>query len=325
LTDVPSAAGRRAAASYLRELLLRPGRYRRIWEQHAVRIRAGGINQLAVSEALARHLWNYPRVTGDADATAHKLKDTVARALTGRLLSRSTLSQFIDTFGFSKQEEDRLWRLWEGAAAISVLAGDSAMPAESFAEVAAALGPRKHQTVSLHDHVYVGADGRLSSTRTLQVIEAIADGLDRFPYLYDTNTTTLETGQGCGDPTGALYRIRAGVYATDIPLTKSLALGETLTLEYWTSYHYPGNLDDPREREFRRAALSRLENFDMRVEFHPDMLPDSVWWAVWEGVDGEITEQVQVTLDSQHSAHRYLRSLEKAVVGFHWLWPKAGS
>jgi len=53
----------------------------------------------------------------------------------------------------------------------------------------------------------------------------------------------------------------------DIPLTKSLALGETHTLEYWTSFHLPG-ISPTREREFRRAALSSLENFDLRVEFH---------------------------------------------------------
>jgi len=320
-----AAAGRQAAASYLRELLLRPGRYRRIWEQHAIRVRLGEINQLAVAEALARHLWSYPSASGDADVVAHQLKDTVARSLSGSVLSRRALSLFIDAFGFADQEQDRLWRLWEGSAAISVLTGDRAMPSDSFAEVAAVLGPRRHQTLSLHDHVYVGFDGRLASTRTLQVVEAIVDGLDRIPYLYDTNATTLETGQGCGEPTGSLYRISEGVYATGIPLIKSLALGETLTLEYWTSYHYPGNFLDPRERQFRRAALRRLENLDLRVEFHPGMLPETVWWAVWDGLDGEIAEQEPVTLDGQHSAHRYLRSLDNAVVGFHWAWPEDGS
>ena len=51
----------------------------------------------------------------------------------------------------------------------------------------------------------------------------------------------------------------------------------------------------------------------------------SVWWAIWAGVDGPVAEQEQVTLDSQHSAHRYLRSLEKVVVGFRWSWPETGS
>ena len=150
-----------------------------------------------------------------------------------------------------------------------MLAGQSAMRSDSMAQVAAVLGPRRHQTLSMHDHVYVGFDGRLSATRTLQVVEALVDGLDSIPYLYDTNALTLETGQGCGDPSGSLYQIRAGVYTTDIPLAKVLARGETLTLEYLTSYSYPGDLDDPQERNFRRAALGRLENFDLRVEFHP--------------------------------------------------------
>ena len=57
-----------------------------------------------------------------------------------------------------------------------------------------------------------------------------------------------------------------------------------------------------------------------RVEFHPDMLPQTLWWAVWDGVDGDVVEQDEVTLDREHSAHRFLRSLEKAVAGFHWRW-----
>ncbi len=101
-----------------------------------------------------------------------------------------------------------------------------------------------------------------------------------------------------------------------------LSRGDTLTLEYLTSYSYPGNFDDPQERMFRRAALGRLENLDLRVEFHPGMLPAGVWWAVWDGVEGDIIEQEPVTLDSQYSAHRYLRAMEKAVVGYHWSWPE---
>ena len=46
--------------------------------------------------------------------------------------------------------------------------------------------------------------------------------------------------------------------------------------------------------------------------------------GVWDGLEGEINEQERVTLDVQHSAHRYLRSLERAVGGFHWLWPDTG-
>lgn len=285
-----------------------------------VRARPGEITQLAVAEVLARYLWSYPRVPGDADALPHQLKDTVSRALSGRLLSRSALALFIDAFGLTDHEADRLWRLWEGSGTISVLSGPRAMTSRTEQEVHAALGPRRHQTLSLHDHVYVGSDGLLARTRTLQVVEAIADGLDRIPYLYDTNALTLEVGQGCTDLSGELYQVSEQVFATHIALARALDAGETTTLEYWTTYQYRGDPLDPREREYRRAVMGRLENFDMRVEFHPDKLPSGVWWASWDGVEGEILDREPVGLDSQYSVHRYLRFIEKTVAGFYWSW-----
>ncbi len=325
MSDRRDSAGRQAAAKYLRELLLRPGRYRHLWEQHAERTRTGEINHLAVADVLARYLWASPRGTGDADVLPHQLKDTVGRAISGRLLSRGTLELFIEAFRFSPHEEERLWRLWGGSGRITVLSGPRAMRSGAAAEVAAVLGPRRHQTLSLHDHVYIGADRKPSRTRTLQVVEAIADGLDRIPYIYDTNAVTLELRQGCAGAPGPLRRIRDLVYVTDLPLARRLALGETLTLEYVTSFQYPPDFDDPAEREYRRAVMGSLENFDMRVEFHADQLPATVWWAIWDGVEGGVLDQEPVTPDSQHSVHRYLRSLERSVVGFRWSWePDAG-
>ena len=323
MSDPQPAGGRQAAARYLRELLLRQGRYRSQWGQYAERTRQGEINHLAVAEVLAQQLWLAPRGSGDGDVLPRQLKDTVGRALSGRLLSRATLALFIEAFGFSRQEEERLWRLWGGSGRISVLSGPRAMAAGLAAEVAAAFGPRRHQTLSLHDHHQVGPEGLPTRTRTLQVIEAIVDGLDRIPYIYDTNALTLEVGQGCKDLTGPLYEIRDGLYATDISLARSLTPGETLTLEYWTTYHYHGRPDTPEERQYRRAVMRRLENFDMRVEFDPARLPARLWWATWDGMEGGIMEQEEAVLDSQHSVHRYLRSVERAVVGFHWSWSPA--
>jgi len=316
----PAAAGRRAASGYLRELLQRPGPYRRLWEQHVVRARSGDITQLAVAEVLARRLWSYPRVLGDADVLPHQLKDTVSRALSGRLLSRSTLALFIDAFGFTDAEADRLWRLWEGSGTISVLSGPRAVTSRTEQDLHAHIGPRRHQTLSLHDHVTVGADGLPARCRTLQVIEAIADGLDRIPYLYDTKALTLEVGQGCTELSGELFEVSDDLFLTYITLARALDAGETTTLEYWTTYRYPGDPNDPRLRYYRRAVMGRLENFDMRVEFHPDKLPSGVWWATWDGLEGDIIEQEPVTLDTQHSVHRYLRFIEKTVAGFHWAW-----
>lgn len=319
MTDIHDAY-RRAAAAYLRELLLRPGRYRRRWEQYAERSRAGQVNHLAVAEVLARYRWRHPRTQGDSDVLPRQLKDTVLRALSGRMLSRATLTLFIDAFGLTDAEADRLWRLAAGSSRISVLSGPRAMRPDLIAEVAGVLGPPAYQTVSLHDHVRVGADRLIARARTLKVIEATADGVDRIPFIYDTDAVTLEVGQGCEGVSGDLRRLREDVFITDILLAKSLSLGETLTLEYWNSFHYRDSRIDAGKREYRRASMRRAENFDIRVEFHPGRLPRGVWWAVWDGVDGDVITEESAGLDSQHSVHRYMRSLERTVVGFHWAW-----
>jgi hypothetical protein len=312
--------GRKAASDYLAQLLLKPGRYRQTWEQYVSRERRGTINQLAVAEVIARHLWSVPRNPADVDITPHQLKDTVSRALTGRLLSRPALALFIDAFGFSEHEAARLWRLWNGSVAISVLSGSHAIPMDAEADVNRFLGPRQHQTLSLHDHVYVGPDGRIEHARTLCVIEAIVQGVDRIPFLCDTNVLTLEVGQGGKELTGDVRSIGDDVFFTEILLARTLDLGETITLEYRITYRYPGDDTDPSEREFRRAVMRQVDNLDMRVEFNQDKLPAQVWWAHWDGIEGRVLEREAVTLDSQQSVHRYLRSLERTVAGFYWQW-----
>jgi len=312
------SAGRRAASAYLQQLLLKPGQYRQAWERHVVRARPGSINQLAVAEVLARYLGSQ----GPSDAALRPLqmKDTVSRALSGRMLSQPALALFIAAFGFSDHEADRLWRLWNGTAMISVLAGSHAIPPQAEEHVQRVLGPPRHQSLSLHDLVFVGADGRLEQTRTIQVIEAVVAKVDSIPFLYDTSALTVEVSRGCSGLSGDLEQLRPDVFRTDILLARTLELGETATLEYWTTYRLPGDLTDPRECEYRRGVLRHMENFDMRVEFHPSRLPAHVWWATWDGVEGEVLSQQEVTLDSQHAAQRFLRSVDRAVVGFRWDW-----
>ncbi|HEU5419122.1 MAG TPA: hypothetical protein VFV41_15625 [Streptosporangiaceae bacterium] len=312
--------GRAVAAAYLRQLLLKQGSYRRLWEQHVIRERPGEINQLAVAEVLARYLWSYPRHAGDADVMPRQLKDTVSRALSGRLLSRPTLSLFIEAFGIADSEADRLWRLFNGSESIAVLSGRRAVSPQVEHDLRAALGPRRHQTLSLHDHVEIGADGLLARTRTMQVIEALEPGTDSIPYLYDTATLTLDVGQGCQGVSRQLYKIGDSVYCTSIILAAVLDPGQTSTLEYWTTYNYQADPQDPQLRQYRRAVMRYLENFDMRVQFDAARLPAGLWWATWDGVDGEVLGQEPVSLDSQNSAHRYMRSIERTVVGFYWTW-----
>jgi hypothetical protein len=322
MTEMAPARGnaRALAAAYLRQLLLKQGSYRRLWEQHVVRDRRGEINQLAVSEVLARHLWNYPRHQGDGEIMPRQLKDSVSRGLSGRLLSRGLLTLFIDAFTISDGDAERLWRLYEGSGSIAVLSGRRAVPVQVEQDLRAALGPPRHRTLSLHDHAELGADGRLARTRTMQVIEATEPDTRHIPYLYDTSALTLEVGLGCQGISRQPYLV-GDVLVTNIILSRALEAGETATLEYWTTYAYPGDMLNPSERQYRRAVMNHLENFDIRVQFHSDKLPATLWWASWDGVDGDVLSQEQIDLDSQNSAHRYLRAIERTVVGYHWSWP----
>jgi len=307
-----TAARHAATAAYLRELLLQPGRYRQRWAQYAERTRPGEINQLAVADVLAHYLWRNPRTTGDVDVLPRQLKDTVLRAISGRMVSKASLSLFIDAFDLASHDAELLWRLWEGSGRSRVQAGPRAMRPER----SAALGPLQHQTLALHDHHYCGPDGMPDRQRTLHVIEATVDGLDRIPFRFDSADLTLELGQGCRGMSGPFRKITEVLYTTDILLAKPLERGDTLTLEYWMIFHFA----ERPASDYRRASRSRMENVDIRVEFHPDMVPATIWWASWDGIEGDIVEHEAVSLDSQHSAHHYLRILENAVVGFHWAW-----
>ena len=310
--DAGTPPGTQAAAAYVRELLLRPGRYRRNWEQYAERSRVGQVNQLAVAEVLAHYLWEHPRAQGDVDVLPRQLKDTASRALSGKLLSKATLALFMDAFGFGTFERERLLKLWEGSAQVRVLSGPRAIREDK----ARALGRPQIKTLSLHDHHYLGPDGLPERHRVIHVIEAVVDGVDRVPYRADTNALTIETGQGFSGLAGQVYQPMAGLFVVDMLLAKPLAAGETATLEYSASFHYPA----PPPPEFRRIVQTFVENLDIRVEFHPAKLPSNVVWAVWDGMDGPIVEREIVTLDSQFAVHRYLRLAEKTAIGFHWDW-----
>jgi hypothetical protein len=310
-----------AAAAYLRELLLRPGRYRRRWEQYAERSRRGQVNQLAVAEVLAHYLWEHPRTKGDTDVLPRQLKDTTSRVLSGRLLSKAALGLFMDAFDLSEFERDQLLKLWRGAATIRVLSGPRALTPELVSDVAAVLGTPGHQTISLHDHVLMGSDRQIRRIRTLQVIEAVTPGVDRVAFIYDGNVISVETGLGCAGIAAPFAEIREGLYATHILLAKALEAGETLTLEYWTAIQ---QVDDqiPDETSYSRVVTRRAENIDIRIEFDPEALPGQVWWTVWDGYRGEVIDSQPVEPDSQHSVQRYLRLAEKTVVGFRWDWER---
>jgi hypothetical protein len=316
VTEPDHPPGQRAAGEYLRQLLLQPGAYRDSWRRHVERPREGVVNQLAVAEVLASHL-RVRRPAQAARTELYELRNTVGHALAGRQLSRQVLKLFIDAFGISEDEAGRAWRLWSGATTIRVLAGKRAVSEQAEQAVSEVLGPRRHRVLAMHDHVRVGAAGLIESLHVMQTIEAIADGVDRIPVLADTSALTLEVGQGCRELSGDIRRVAGGLFLTHVLLTRTLRLAETGAVEYWVSW--PGtNPDNPADREYRRAVIGQITGYDARIEFHSGCLPARVWWGTWDGIDGKVLDRQAVTLDSQHSAHRYLQSFTRTVAGFYW-------
>ena len=98
-------------------------------------------------------------------------------------------------------ERDQLWKLWEGSSRIQCCPG-GAILRPGRAEIETALGLAVYRTLSVHDHHYVGAGCLPARTRTLQVIEAIADNVGRIPYIYNTEALTIDLVQGCTEPAG---------------------------------------------------------------------------------------------------------------------------
>ena len=306
--------GARQAGIYLRHLLLLNDDYRRKWERLARSIRPRHVNRDAVAKVLMLHGQDPDDEVGYV-GDPRRLKDKVHRALSGELITSRTLELFIAAFEISQRDSKTLRDLWSGStAAVRVLVGSYAVTPTT----AAAFGPAQHRTVSVHEHHYLGPDGLPSRHETRQVIEATVDGLDRYPYRFDTDALTVEVGRGCRRTIGSLYEVAPGLYGVDLELTEPLAAQATTTLEYTTTFGYRS----APAPEFRRAASKMIDGLNVLVSFHPAKLPAAVWWAHWESVDGPVipASQREWRLDLNNCVQNYMSSIEDAVVGFRWTW-----
>jgi hypothetical protein len=169
------------ASDYLRMLLERPGPYRDRWERVATRVSGSRVNLDAVSRVIAAH-----RAQFDPTGADHRsLNDTVRRALTGRVLTMGTLTEFIDSFGMSGDDASHLRDLLRGTAEGRIITGE-AMPPPGLYET---IGPRQHQTIAVNELHEVGPDRLPLRHRTIQTIRAVSGEVDHYSYSFDTNAS----------------------------------------------------------------------------------------------------------------------------------------
>jgi hypothetical protein len=304
VSQSPREAGVRQAGHYLRELL-RHDPYRGRWLRYGSQ-RAREVHQIAVAKTLAGYLQRH----GDDDVEYGQLTRRVSRAFRGEMLSRQTLTLFIRAFEISEEHSGVLWRQWQGAELSRVVVGDlpplrSPAPRES----------RFYRTVLLHEFHYIGSDGRPLRHRTLRDIQARVDGLATYRYGFDTDELTVDQIGG-GTP-GRPYQRAENVWAVDVALSRTLSRGDEHSLEFMSTFHYA----HPVEPCFRSVAHERLENVAFRVQFHPDKLPQTVWWTEWQDYrepDAVVIHRQPVALDAEHVAYHRIDVLDQAVAGFSW-------
>lgn len=194
----------------------------------------------------------------------------------------------------------------------SVVVGDLAPAADGPLSVV------RFKTIRLQEFHEVGPDGLPARHRTVQTIQSQIDGLTTHVYIFDLTEARVARIEG-GIP-GEPYRIKGNIWAVELLLPRPLRRGQEHTLEYVTTFR----TDGPIEPRFRRAAHRRIENASIRVKFHPDMLPDQVWWAQWADYrepNDRIIGRRAVTLDPENAVSHHLDVIERAVAGFVWEFP----
>lgn len=306
------APGARNAGLYLLELLLTERTYRDRWTVYSDRLRSGKVNNLAVAKVVASYVADNPTATRGYETEAKDIKDTVANALKGRRLSQETLTLFIQAFAMTDEHARSLQMQWDGDSPLVVVG--MLEPPEKIPNY-----PKpRHEIVMLHEHHWLGASGLPFRHQSQIMLRARVDGLRSYRYIFDTPQAVVRVEDG--GSVGEIAQVREGLWGVTIRFPP-LDHGQTHYFNFSTELTYDAAAPPPTE--IRRASHVRTGNVDVRLRFHRDKLPSSIWWAEWahyEGPNNRVYRREPYQLDSDLSVHKYLNSIERAVVGFYWDW-----
>ena len=285
-------------ARLLSELLMRRPEYCQRWQRRIQRGAATtSLSRAAVARVIAEYLWDTGERAETCDSLPRGIKDRVGRALDGTVLSAETLRWFVDAFAITDPDATRLWAAHSGARPPELLAG-----------------PR-HRTVAVFERHQVDRDGLATGHWTTQAITATTAPMDT--YLHVSQRDGVEVSVDHGGQLGRRLPLGQGLAATEILLTRPVPRGETTSLRYRDRYFNRA----ARASEYRRYADGPAENIDLLVAFDPARRPSLVWWTLWgDDPDGQIVAEEPTELDAECTAHRFLSSVERAVVGFRWAW-----
>lgn len=300
----------KATGELLTELLQTVPRYSQIWRAAGRRFRNATVAPAAVSQVIASHLWEIgERPDTDIDLS-RTLRDRIRRALLGEQISGETLTWFIGAFELSDQDAQKLW---------ATFSGDVIGPLDAIVDtvpVPRPMGKRQwHRTMTLFERYSFGRDRSYIQRRTMQVIQAIEDGVDS--YLFNHEPFASHISVLYGGHLGEHYEYGGGLVSDDIMFGRTLQIGQRIAIEYETFF-------DPgvhRPTEVRRPVRARVENLDFAIQFEPEQLPKQVWFCAWpDHYLGDPVLNEPLSLDAAGAAHRFVTYAQQAVLGFRWEW-----
>ncbi len=294
----------------LSRLLSNEGAYSRKWRVAGRRLRSEQVPQAAVSHVIAQYLWDVGEYPDTDTDLPRKIRDRIRRALLGENLSGETLNWFIGAFDMTDEDSQRLWASFSGDAVSRNEGITDTVPVER------PHGKRQwHRTLTLFERYFFAADGTYKLRRTLQVIQAIEDGIDS--YLFNHEPYAQRIHVLYGGHLGNHYEYGFGLVSDDIAFGRQLNTGQRTAFEYETHFEPGAHF----VTEVRRPVRARVENLDFAIQFTPDRLPSAVYFCAWpDHYEGEPVLQEPLTLNDG-AAHRFVPYAQQSVLGFRWTWP----
>jgi hypothetical protein len=293
----------------LLKVLLWRREYAAEWQARQLRAQPSKLNQTAIAQVIAEHLWQAGEWSEADMSLPGRLKYRLNRALLGKGVSQQTLGWIIDAFGMTHADAAQLYAALNPAPLMAESPVDTLGPQRPLPV------PQNHRTVFASEYRVIGPDGALVRHRACHLIRAEDGVVCFYPCRSFSRASRVDMLRG-GKITGR--RESAGSSPIlEMALSTPLSVGDVAVLEYEAIFEPDAGV----VTEYRRVAHARASNLDIVVQFAAERLPRRVWWAIWDNHrGGTMLDQQPVRIDSEGCVHRYLAYLENAAAGFHWEW-----
>ncbi|MGW4370113.1 hypothetical protein ACWEKT_31150 [Nocardia takedensis] len=275
-------------------------------------MRADDISYAAVSQVVALHLWEQGIVADSDQELPRRLRDRIRHALRGEQLTYETLTWLLEAFHFSVEDAHIIWDAYAGndvdGRESDGISSTLRVPPVPMVSV------QQHETKALFSRYFINSDKQLERIETSHAMVALEDGVDTFGY--SPRDTLTDVQVIAGGTLGGFRSSVPGFVGVELHLDRTLRAGQHASLQYFTTHR---GTPEPCT-QVRRAARSRINDFDMRVIFN-GTTPTRAWWCAWDSYDGgNAALKVAVDLTPQRELHRFLTYAEHTVVGFEWEW-----